>query len=63
MRFSDEEIALLDAVAAVMFARHKIPLSRSSTVRMLLLKIVPSLEPGELNRVHRDAYKAVEMQS
>ena len=59
MRFSEEEIELLDAMRVILERKMGVRLSRADTIRNLLLKVKPSSEPGVENHRHRDAYQKV----
>jgi hypothetical protein len=59
MRFSDDEIALIDAAAAAIGHRNGTPMSRPDLVRFLLKRVEPSKTPGEQDRVWREAYAKV----
>lgn len=59
MRFSVEEVELLDAARAVMEHSTGLRLGRADVVRRYLMKIPPSIEVGPLHSTHRDAYKKV----
>jgi len=59
MRFSEEEIRLLDALVAVHFERHRQPVSRTAVVRSLMTRVPPSDQPSPVHAEHRLALQAV----
>lgn len=56
MRFTDDELALLDIIAKISFDRTGIRHSRTDVVRMLLKRTKPSDELGTLHAAHRTTY-------
>jgi hypothetical protein len=59
MRFSDDELKLLDAIGAIQHRNHGLRLSRSDVIRHLLKRATPSNDPDILHAEHRRIYKKV----
>ena len=59
MRFSNEELELLDAIANIQHRNHGLRFSRTDVIRHLLKRAQPSNEPDILHAEHRRTYKKV----
>ena len=59
MRFSEEEIRLLDALVAVHYDKHRVPVSRTAIMRSLMARVPASEQPGPVHAEHRLALQAV----